>query len=119
MPTYEYECTKCTHLFEAFQSMSDAHLKKCPQCGGKVKRLIGTGAGILFKGKGFYQTDYRSSAYVSSAKAEGSAAKAAPSTPASSSDSSSKSAASAPVTPAAKSGNDKKSASSGASHAKK
>ena len=70
MPTYEYECAKCEHRFETFQSMRDAPLKKCPKCGGKVKRLLGTGAGIIFKGQGFYQTDYRSSSYQSAAKAD-------------------------------------------------
>jgi putative FmdB family regulatory protein len=77
MPTYEYECSKCSHLFEKFQSMLDEPLKKCPACGGKVKRLLGTGAGIIFKGSGFYQTDYRSSAYHSSVKAENSSTKSA------------------------------------------
>jgi len=63
MPTYEYECTKCGHRFERFQSMSDPPVKTCPECRGKVKRLIGTGAGIIFKGEGFYITDYRSKDY--------------------------------------------------------
>jgi putative FmdB family regulatory protein len=63
MPTYEYECQKCGHRFEEFQSMKDEPLKKCPVCKGKVKRLIGAGAGLLFKGSGFYITDYRSSGY--------------------------------------------------------
>ncbi len=59
MPTYEYECSGCGHSFEAFQKMSDKHLDKCPRCGQKVRRLIGSGAGIIFKGSGFYATDYR------------------------------------------------------------
>ena len=59
MPTYEYECGKCGHKFEAFQSMTAEPLKKCPKCKGKVKRLIGTGAGLIFKGSGFYATDYK------------------------------------------------------------
>jgi putative FmdB family regulatory protein len=59
MPTYDYECTKCSHNFEAFQQMSDKHLTKCPKCGGKLKRLIGSGSGIIFKGSGFYSTDYK------------------------------------------------------------
>mgnify|MGYP001270048133 CR=1 FL=1 len=63
MPTYEYECRKCGHTFEKFQSMSDKALKKCPKCAGKLVRLVGAGAGIIFKGSGFYQTDYRSSGY--------------------------------------------------------
>lgn len=59
MPTYEYECTKCGHSFEFFQSMSEEPLKKCPKCSASVKRLIGKGAGIIFKGPGFYATDYK------------------------------------------------------------
>ena len=59
MPTYEYECQRCGYKFEKFQNMSEEPLKKCPQCGGRVKRLIGKGAGIIFKGSGFYVTDYR------------------------------------------------------------
>jgi putative FmdB family regulatory protein len=71
MPTYEYECTACGHKFEKFQSIKAAPIKKCPQCGKqKVKRLIGIGAGLLFKGSGFYITDYRSEAYNKSAKAD-------------------------------------------------
>ncbi|MDD5437499.1 MAG: zinc ribbon domain-containing protein [Candidatus Omnitrophica bacterium] len=61
MPTYEYECDKCKARFDAFQSMTAKPLKKCPECGGKVTRLLGTGSGIIFKGKGFYQTDYKGS----------------------------------------------------------
>mgnify|MGYP001577985705 CR=1 FL=1 len=59
MPTYEYECVHCGHSFEAFQKMSDATLNKCPKCNHKLRRLIGSGAGIIFKGRGFYATDYR------------------------------------------------------------
>jgi len=58
MPTYEYECSHCGHAFEAFQKISDAPLEKCPKCSKKVRRLIGKGAGIIFKGSGFYATDY-------------------------------------------------------------
>ena len=61
MPTYNYECEKCGRHFERFQKMTDSVLKKCPECGGKVKRLISGSAGIIFKGKGFYQTDYKAS----------------------------------------------------------
>jgi putative FmdB family regulatory protein len=76
MPTYEYFCTKCGQNFEAFQSMRDEPFQECPKelCRlpkwghGKVKRLLGTGAGIIFKGGGFYQTDYRSPAYKEAAK---------------------------------------------------
>ena len=60
MSTYEYECKKCGHSFERFQNMTDDPLKKCPKCGGKVRRIIGMGAGIVFKGSGFYATDYGS-----------------------------------------------------------
>ncbi|HQF41467.1 MAG TPA: zinc ribbon domain-containing protein [Ignavibacteriaceae bacterium] len=59
MPTYEYKCTKCGHRFEIFQSMKDEPLTTCPVCKGKIKRLIGAGAGPIFKGTGFYQTDYK------------------------------------------------------------
>ena len=60
MPTYEYECNACGHTFEEFQSMSDKALKKCPKCSKlKLQRLIGSGAGIIFKGSGFYETDYK------------------------------------------------------------
>jgi putative FmdB family regulatory protein len=70
MPTYEYECEKCGHRFEVFQSMSDAPKKRCPKCRGKVRRLIGTGAGMIFKGSGFYATDYRSDSYKQQKKKE-------------------------------------------------
>ena len=72
MPTYEYECQKCGHQFEKFQSITAEPLKACPQkgCRGKVKRLISAGGGLLFKGSGFYITDYRSEGYKKSAKAE-------------------------------------------------
>ncbi len=72
MPNYDYECQKCGKRFEVFQSMNDAKLKDCPEsgCEGEVKRLLGTGGGIIFKGAGFYQTDYRSSSYQAGAKAD-------------------------------------------------
>jgi putative FmdB family regulatory protein len=59
MPTYEYECTKCGHKFEALQKITDKPLDKCPKCADKVRRLISSGVGIIFKGSGFYATDYR------------------------------------------------------------
>ena len=59
MPTYEYRCTKCKKKFEAFQRITEAPLKKCPKCGGKPERLIGGGVGLIFKGSGFYITDYK------------------------------------------------------------
>lgn len=59
MPTYEYECQKCKNRFEAFHSMAVKPLEKCPKCKGRVKRLISGGAGVIFKGSGFYETDYK------------------------------------------------------------
>ena len=78
MPTYEYSCQKCGQNFEAFQSMRDEPFRECPKelCRlpkwghGKVKRLLGTGAGLIFKGSGFYTTDYRSQSYKEAAKKE-------------------------------------------------
>jgi len=70
MPTYDYECEACEHSFELFQTISEAVKKKCPECGKlKLRRLFGTGAALLFKGSGFYQTDYRSDSYMKDAKA--------------------------------------------------
>ena len=77
MPTYEYECTKCGHRFERVQSMTDEPLKRCPVCRCKVKRVFGVGAGIIFKGSGFYATDYRSPSYTDGAKKEKSVSSAA------------------------------------------
>ncbi|MBS0658749.1 MAG: zinc ribbon domain-containing protein [Verrucomicrobia bacterium] len=94
MPTYEYRCLKCGGSFEFRQSMKDPHLKECPQEAclqeawghGEVQRQLGTGAGLIFKGSGFYITDYRSDSYKAGAKADSSAGSssgsAAPSTPA-------------------------------------
>lgn len=59
MPTYEYECTKCSHTFEEFQRITAEPLKRCPKCKGKLRRLMGSGSGIIFKGTGFYETDYK------------------------------------------------------------
>jgi putative FmdB family regulatory protein len=70
MPTYEYKCDKCGYQFERFQSMTAEPLKRCPKCRCKVRRLLGTGAGLIFKGSGFYQTDYRSSSYQEGLKQE-------------------------------------------------
>ena len=58
MPTYEYECQQCGHHFEELQSFKDEPLSECPKCGGKVRRLISQGAGLIFRGEGFYVTDY-------------------------------------------------------------
>ena len=71
MPTYEYKCPDCDYEFEKFQSITAAPIKRCPVCAkNKVQRLIGTGAGLIFKGSGFYITDYRSEGYKEKAKAE-------------------------------------------------
>jgi putative FmdB family regulatory protein len=104
MPTYEYACEKCGHEFEKFQPISDEPLKVCPKesCGqkkwgrGKVKRKIGAGAGLLFKGSGFYITDYRSENYKQGAK------KDAPAPAATGGDSGTSTATPAPAKPAAK-----------------
>ena len=61
MPTYEYECTHCSKVFDIFQKMTDEPLEVCPKCGKKIKRLITGGSGVIFKGSGFYATDYRKS----------------------------------------------------------
>lgn len=71
MPTYEYKCDACGHEFEKFQSMTAAPVKVCPSCGKrKVRKLISTGAGLIFKGSGFYITDYRDQGYKDKAKSE-------------------------------------------------
>jgi putative FmdB family regulatory protein len=71
MPTYDYACDACDHRWEEFQSITAAATTKCPSCGKKkAKRLIGTGGGIIFKGSGFYQTDYRSDSYKKAADAD-------------------------------------------------
>lgn len=70
MPSYDYECTVCGHRFEMFQSMSEPPLTECPQCGKRVRRLIGGGMGIIFKGSGFYVTDNRKSSSIGSKPAE-------------------------------------------------
>lgn len=78
MPTYEYKCNACGHRWDLFQSMTAAPIKACPSCGKKkAERLIGVGAAVLFKGSGFYQTDYRSDSYKKAAEAD-----TKPSTPA-------------------------------------
>lgn len=86
MPTYEYQCEKCKKSFELFQSMKDEPLQTCPkeQCRmktwgkGKVKRMLGTGAGLIFKGSGFYITDYRSEGYKAAAKSDSGSASTKP-----------------------------------------
>jgi putative FmdB family regulatory protein len=82
MPTYEYECQQCGHHMESFQSIMAKPLKKCPQCGkNKLQRLIGAGAGLIFRGPGFYSTDYRSESYKAAAKAETSSPSPPPAKP--------------------------------------
>jgi putative FmdB family regulatory protein len=77
MPTYEYICDACAHNFDEFQSITEKPLKKCPKCGKrKLRRAFGTGAAVIFKGSGFYQTDYRSESYKAGAKAEQESTKA-------------------------------------------
>jgi putative FmdB family regulatory protein len=74
MPTYDYVCDACNHEFELFQSMKEEAKRKCPECGkNKLRRLIGPGAALVFKGSGFYKTDYRSESYKKAAAAEKSA----------------------------------------------
>ena len=71
MPTYDYVCDACDHEFELFQSITEKNKRKCPKCGRlKLRRLFGTGAAIVFKGSGFYQTDYRSESYRKGAEAD-------------------------------------------------
>ncbi|UCC99211.1 MAG: zinc ribbon domain-containing protein [Phycisphaerales bacterium] len=71
MPTYEYKCGSCKYQFEQFQSIKARPLRKCPNCGkASVRRLVGAGAGIIFKGSGFYETDYRSESYKKAAQSE-------------------------------------------------
>ena len=71
MPTYEYECRKCGHQFEKFQSITADPVKTCPKCRGKVARLLSGGAGIIFKGSGFYQTDYKKTSHASHSTEKG------------------------------------------------
>ena len=69
MPTYDYQCDACGHEFELFQSINDSVKRKCPECRKlKLRRLFGTGAAVVFKGSGFYQTDYRSESYKKAAE---------------------------------------------------
>jgi putative FmdB family regulatory protein len=74
MPTYEYECSRCGHSFELFQGIKDPPAKRCPKCRCAVRRVPSSGAGIIFKGSGFYQTDYRSKSYKEAATKDSGAA---------------------------------------------
>lgn len=78
MPTYEYRCSECDHEFEEFQAISDPPVTICPMCNGRTERVISGGAGLIFKGSGFYITDYRSSQYKAEAGKEGTGAPKAP-----------------------------------------
>ncbi len=108
MPTYEYSCEKCGKNFDAFQSMKDEAFKECPKehCQlpewghGKVKRLLGTGAGLIFKGSGFYITDYRSNNYKEAAKKEKSGSDSGSAEKSSSASKEGSSSSTAPATPA-------------------
>lgn len=92
MPTYDYVCDACKHEFEEFQSITAKHLTKCPKCGKKkLRRLIGTGGAMIFKGSGFYLTDYRSDSYKKAAKADSESGKSSETSKSSDSGSSSKS----------------------------
>ncbi len=104
MPTYDYECDACGHEFELFQSITEANKRKCPECKKlKLRRLFGTGAAVVFKGSGFYETDYRSESYKKGAEsAKKSSEKAKKSNDKKSSDKSSKSE----TTPKKKDSND-------------
>jgi putative FmdB family regulatory protein len=103
MPTYDYVCLECDHALEAFHAMSAPSLKECPACGKPaLKRKIGTGAGLLFKGSGFYITDYRSDSYQKAAKSDQSGGKVEPSPAKSESKPASTSPASAAPAPASK-----------------
>ena len=110
MPTYDYECDACGHAWELFQKISDDPVKTCPECDKKqARRLFGTGAAIVFKGSGFYQTDYRSDSYKKSAKAEKKKSDSSDAKSDSKSDSSNKSdAASSKSESGSKSGDSKK-----------
>jgi putative FmdB family regulatory protein len=105
MPTYEYECQKCGHHYELYQSIKDGPKRTCPKCHGRVKRLVGTGAGLIFKGSGFYETDYRKPSYTEGAKKESSAA--SPATAATSPTAAPKTPAAKPASTPAKSGDAK------------
>jgi len=70
MPTYDYRCRKCEHQFEVFHGINDRSIQKCPRCGGRARKVPASGVGLIFKGTGFYITDYRSKDYKDKAKAE-------------------------------------------------
>ncbi len=107
MPTYDYECRACGEKLEIFHSMTEAARKKCPKCGkSKLERLIGAGGGLIFKGSGFYITDYRSSEYQAKAKADSGGGTDAKSSSAPDSKSDAKSDSKSGAKPETKSGTD-------------
>ena len=107
MPTYDYRCQACNHEFEEFQSITAKTLRKCPECGKlKLQRLIGIGAGVIFKGSGFYETDYRSDSYKKDAKTEADKSKPKSTNDAKKDSSSTKSDSSSESGPANKKTND-------------
>jgi len=78
MPTYEYRCTKCEHQFEVFHGIKDRTVRKCPRCGSRARKVPAGGAGLIFRGSGFYITDYRSKDYKEKAKKDSSGGAAPP-----------------------------------------
>ena len=78
MPTYSYQCNRCDHIQDVFHSMSATPQIKCTECGGKCKKLLGTGAGIIFKGSGFYETDYKKKGKAPASDTASTATKAEP-----------------------------------------
>jgi putative FmdB family regulatory protein len=109
MPTYDYECDACGHEFELFQGINDPVQRKCPECGKpKLRRLFGTGAAVVFKGSGFYQTDYRSDSYKKAAEKEKKGADAGAEKSKSDGDAPKKTEAAAPAEPKTKSKKPKK-----------
>ncbi len=114
MPTYDYECDGCGHALEIFQGINDPVKKKCPECGkNKLKRQFGTGAAIVFKGSGFYQTDYRSEGYKKAADADKKASSESSSSDSSDSKSTGSSAKSESKTASTDSGSNSNKKSSG------
>jgi putative FmdB family regulatory protein len=103
MPTYEYKCQSCKRRFEVSQRMTEAPLTECAECHGPLKRLIGAGAGFLFKGNGFYATDYRSESYKQAAKLASSDATPAAASPTASTTATPAVSPATPSAPAAKS----------------
>jgi putative FmdB family regulatory protein len=113
MPTYEYHCDACAHTFDEFQYITEAPLKKCPECGKKkLRRAFGMGAAVLFKGSGFYETDYRSDAYKQAARADKESAGSATGADSKPADTSSTADTSGPATKGSGSKKEKKSSKS-------